>query len=792
MSIRSILWLLVTLLLFNVACADSAEIIIHEPTLAEVVPPTPASIAPTALPTIAPIATALPTDAEHYFAPNSLPGEWQATNPGGGGAFATVGAGPTGIIIAASDLSGAYRSRDNGQSWNAIGSAHGLYSTHVSSIGFDPNNGNVFYLGTDWGIYRSADGGNTVTEVLSDGYIAAVAVAPSNSSIGYAAYHPEWDSNDGSIYKSTDDGQSWSRISNGSLPSGLRILKLIVDHDDPNVLYMLSGEGRFNCGEAVVYESADGGVSWRRIATDLGQIMDMALDPNDANQLYLTTYGDVWEGSYDCINDNPDGGYLYRGNFDGDWTWTQLTNNNNLGQLNSMLWIDQADSTLRLIDIDYPELFESTDGGATWTKLGEKGDWDGGWADNLNYFGSFNGDAKTLGVSMADPDTLYWIDDQFVYATTDDGRSFGPLHTRWHADGWQSTGVDNIITFDIAVHPADSNYIFLAMPDLGCFRSVNGGASWLNCNEPDLVGSWQGDGGNTMTVEADPTHAGLVWMTMADQIDEEVHTLVRSSDYGASWHTVRAWGVNEIPSGLSIDSRSETTDRILYMTVDGDVWRGRSSGADWTQIFDCDGCRQTAVMWSGDQQYLFAGGEAGLWRSADSGSTWQEVGTPAMRSDLEGAFWDKYWAGVANIILDPHDPDTVYVAAFGAGRGLYRSTQSGASGSWQQILADDFTRSVAVSPLNPDLLIATTSSNLMSGGYETGSRGVLFTTNGRSAQPAWNSANEGLAWPFANSILFDPNHPNTLWLGAPGTGYHKRTLGASSLDKHLYLAAVFR
>ena len=95
---------------------------------------------------------------------------------------------------------------------------------------------------------------------------------------------------------------------------------------------------------------------------------------------------------------------------------------------------------------------------------------------------------------------LLWVDDQFVYATLDDGRSFAPLHTRPQAGGWQSTGVDNIITFDIAVHPADSNYVFLAMPDLGCFRSVNGGASWLNCNKPELVGSWQGDGGNSMTL----------------------------------------------------------------------------------------------------------------------------------------------------------------------------------------------------------------------------------------------------------------------------------------------------
>ena len=65
-------------------------------------------------------------------------GPWININPGGGGAFTTVAAGPTGTIIAGSDLSGAYRSRDRGLSWDAIGSNRGLERTHVSAVGFDP------------------------------------------------------------------------------------------------------------------------------------------------------------------------------------------------------------------------------------------------------------------------------------------------------------------------------------------------------------------------------------------------------------------------------------------------------------------------------------------------------------------------------------------------------------------------------------------------------------------------------------------------------------------------------
>src|SRR5262249_22970395 len=58
--------------------------------------------------------------------------EWVNVNPGGGGAFTAIGAGPTGVIVAGSDLAGACRSLDHGASWEVIGAAHGLAHTHVS------------------------------------------------------------------------------------------------------------------------------------------------------------------------------------------------------------------------------------------------------------------------------------------------------------------------------------------------------------------------------------------------------------------------------------------------------------------------------------------------------------------------------------------------------------------------------------------------------------------------------------------------------------------------------------
>jgi len=736
------------------------------------------------------LASAEPTPDEPAALPAASPPQplWQPTNPGGGGAFNTIAAGPTGIILAASDLSGAYRSLDRGQSWDVIGSTRGLTTTHVSGLGFDPTDPDILYLGTETGIFRSNDGGETFQPVLTSGYITDITFAPSNPNVGYAAHHSQYNIADGTIYKTTNRGQTWAKASNNTLPGNLHILELIVDWEDENVLYLLAGEGRFACGPAVLYESADGGQTWTRIAASLGQIADIALDPNDTNTLYLTTYGDVWDPGYQCITDDPNGGYLYAGYFNGSWTWTQLTDQNNLGSRNLWVWPDADDQrALRVIDMDYPEIWETTDSGTTWQLLGSKDDWDTGWANvSFAYGASFNGDAKTLGIDLSDPDALLWVDSQFIWATRDDGRSFGPLHTTQAAPGrWQSRGADNIVTFGLALN-ADSTHVYLAMPDLGCFRSDDGGDTWQNCNDPNYVGTWDGNGGNSMTVAADPTRPNVVWITQANEIEGSPHTLLRSDDYGATWTPADTGLPNGIPSGLSVDPHSPSGTRTLFITADGDVYRSLDDGNTWSLVLDCNGCRYTAVD-AYDGNLVYAGGEAGFWRSTQGGApgTWEQTGLPEMSGTLGGEFWDTYWEGVAAIRPDPLNPNWVYVAVFGKDRGLYRSQNGGQT--WEHLLTDDYLHDAAVSPVDPDQLFAASSSALYSGGYDPASRGVLASSDGGQT---WTPFNDGLPWPFANVLVIDPNPPHTLWLGSPGTGYYRYTLAPTTFNYKQHLPVV--
>jgi photosystem II stability/assembly factor-like uncharacterized protein len=263
------------------------------------------------------------------------------TNPGGGGAYSTVGASASGIIIAGSDLSGAYRSTNNGQTWDVIGANKGLTETHISGVGFHRTNGNIIYIGTENGIFRSNDGGENVNQVLVGGYITDIEFGTDNTNTGYATYHPTFNSNNGVIYKSINNGDSWSQIST-NLPSGIRILKIIVNPNNVNTVYVLTGQGRFACGPAAVYRSTNGGENWSNITNSLSEILDFAIDPNNPQNVFVTTM------NADCSEDfywtDLDGAIYKSTNGGTNWN-TPLSNNT------GVIWIDTNNSSnIRLID----------------------------------------------------------------------------------------------------------------------------------------------------------------------------------------------------------------------------------------------------------------------------------------------------------------------------------------------------------------------------------------------------------------------------------------------------------
>jgi photosystem II stability/assembly factor-like uncharacterized protein len=688
-------------------------------------------------------------------------GAWVNINPGGGGAFTSIGAGPSGILVAGSDLSGAYRSLDHGATWDAIGAFRGLADTHVSAVAFDPRDPRILYLGAEDGLYRSADGGERFHAVLDSAFVSAVAASPSDPAIVYAGCEASYRATDGQVLKSADRGLHWERASR-NLPPGLRILELAVDPTDARRVFLLSGPDMFAPKAAqALYRSTDGGAHWLRIGKRVGAIADVDLDPLTPSVLYVTALeskgrGHVWKST------------------DGGANWARKA-----PLLGALCVKRDEPRVIRLVDVGRHAdkewaVWESRDAGESWHRKSSEHDWEAGWqALSWGLSESPYGLPKSLGTDLSNPDAIYWADAQFVFGSTDGGRRFANLFTREVRPGWwRGRGIDNVAVIALAVSEPDPHQVFAGSFDIGLWRSLDGGESWQSCNDPASTGAWRGHGGNTASIVLDPLRPGVVWATMGERADRA--TLVRSDRAGepGSWRPSAAGlGVGFL-NGLALDRTSPAHRRRMLVAADGDVYRSDDDGATWSRALASGACRTTAVD-RHDGRLVYAGGEGGLWRSTAGGSpgTWERVGRPEMEGELVRSPRDFQWEGVHQIVPDPVRSGRVYVVGYGSARGLYVSGDRGRT--WTKLRAADFARCVAVDPRHPEVLYLTSSPAFKSGASAAGSQAILRSEDGGRT---WVSLEDGLSWPFGGPVAIDPADPTRVFLGSPGNGFQRRTI----------------
>ncbi len=260
---------------------------------------------------------------------------------------------------------GVYRSRNGGETWENVGLRD---SQHIGKILVDPRDsrvvlvaaeGSLWAPGGDRGVYRSTDGGDSWTLVLGideNTGVTDIEFAPGDPNVVYAAAyerrrkiwgHLAGGPNSG-IYKSTDGGESWRRISAG-LPTGdVGKIGLAVTPANPAVVYATMEAGDDERG---FYRSLDKGEGWEKrnsyISGGTGPhyYQEIEASPHDADIVYQM---DVF------IQVTRDGGA----------TFGNLETANDKHSDNHALWIDPEDG-MHLIAGTDAGLYESFDDGRT-------------------------------------------------------------------------------------------------------------------------------------------------------------------------------------------------------------------------------------------------------------------------------------------------------------------------------------------------------------------------------------------------------------------------------------------
>ena len=201
---------------------------------------------------------------------------------------------------------GVWASTDAGKTWTHVGLEK---SGQISRIRIHPTDPNTVYVGVqgqiaapnpERGVYRSRDGGKNWEQVLKvspDTGVSEMVMDPNNPRILYAAmwnhgrkpWYVHSGGTDGGIYKTTDGGDTWTKLT-GGLPEMVGKIGIDVPAINSNRIYAII---EAHPGEGGLWRSEDAGETWelinesRVIQSRAWYYNRVTADPSDENTLYI-------------------------------------------------------------------------------------------------------------------------------------------------------------------------------------------------------------------------------------------------------------------------------------------------------------------------------------------------------------------------------------------------------------------------------------------------------------------------------------------------------------------------
>ncbi|SEP56509.1 WD40/YVTN/BNR-like repeat-containing protein [Neolewinella agarilytica] len=524
---------------------------------------------------------------------------------------------------------GVYRSTDAGKSWKHIGLDE---SRHIGDVVIHPDDHETIFVaaqgaqfgpGGERGVYRTKNAGKNWERTLyvneTTGCVSLV-MDMTNPLVLYAAMwdhqRTPWTMISGGpgsgLYKSADGGLSWKKMADG-LPKAFGKAGISVSRANGDRVYaVIEAEGE----EGGVYRSDDGGDSWKQVSKDRVNVarswyyMEIFADPQDENTVYVANAP---------VMKSTDGGQ----------SWSRIGTPH--GD-NHHLWID-PDNNQRMVNSNDGGANVSNNGGKSWSSQQNQAtsQFYRVITDNLVPYNVYGGQqdnsalriasqTSSRGIDWKDWETVAGCESAFLAFDPDNptvvyGGCYQGIIAKWFADSKTTKDIKEYPELALGNVPADFKYRF-------------------NWNAPII--SSPHDRGTIY-------HAGNV--------------VFKTTDGGMSW--------------TAVSPDLTRNDKSKQGPGGGPYTNEAAGGENYNTLMALvESPHEKGVLWAGSDDGL-------VHLTRDGGANWKNV-TPNNLPE-----------GIINSIeVSPHDPATAYVVAMRYKQMdlkpyIFKTTDYGAS--WRSI-----------------------------------------------------------------------------------------------------------
>ncbi len=679
---------------------------------------------------------------------------------------------------------GVLKSTDNGRTWQNMGlkDAH-----HIGRILINPENpeevvvgvtGHLYSANQERGIYKTTDGGKTWSQKLfvnDHSGIIDLQTNPNNFNLMFAsswtkdrkAWNFDGSGNNSAIYKSTDAGESWAKVSTeqSGFPTGEGVGRIGLAIYDNDIIY-------------AVHDS-----QFRRPSEDKNE---------DTKRLTKEDFKTMSTEDFLKLEDKKLNAFLKTNGFQEKYraeNVKQMVRVEHVKPMDLANYLEDANSMLFDSPVIGTEVYKSTDGGVTWKKTHDQ------YLDDIYYsYGYYFGHIY-VAPDNADHIYIYGVP---IVKSKDGGATFTSIsaenvhadhHALWinpknpnHLINGNDGGVN--MTYDDG-----ENWIKNNAPSVGQFYAINidhatpynvyGGLQdngvWKGVHNAPEDKSWQQTGqypweaimgGDGMQIEIDNRNNAIVYTgfqfgnyyrlnleTKAQTYIQPKHEL-GETPYRFNWQT---------PILLSPHNQD-----ILYLGGNK-LMRSMNQGDAWTAISDdlTNGGKKGNVAYGtisaiseSPFQFglLYAGSDDGkVSLSKDAGANWTTIS-----NNLPNDLW------VSRIVASQHKKERVYVTLNGYRWDdfkVYAYTSDDYGATWKAINSNIPTSPVNVlreDPENENILYLGTDN----GAYISFNRGEH-----------WEAFSNGLPNVAVHDIVIQPEAKHLL-LGTHGRSIYKADLAA--------------